>query len=99
MSPKTLLTKVIQMANSYGRSNYDFNVKLVKFEDNGPKGRKDFLAIVKCWNDGDEEDYRVKVRVLPETVGEFHLLEIQHEGGEPQIVGASGHALCAILYA
>ncbi len=85
-----ILREVIQRANNYGKMELDFNIKLLKI-----KGK---VATVQCWNDGDErkDRYKATVRLLPQSG--VRLLEVKHGDEESQIVGASGRALCAILY-
>jgi len=89
-----ILKEVIQRANSYGKMELDFNIKLLKI-----KGK---VATVQCWNDGDErkDRYKATVRLLTSPQSGVHLLEVTRGNDEEsQIVSASGRALCAILYA
>lgn len=92
MAKPNILEEVIRRANSYGKIELDFNIKLLNI--------KGGTATVQCWNDGDDEEskYEAKVKLLNRNGSSHYLLEVKHDEEESQIVGASGRALCAILY-
>lgn len=90
---KEILKSAISKANRYGNSNLDFNVKLDGFEGD--------VAVVSCWNDGDEQEYYdyAKIHFAGLSPGnKCFLLEVELEDGN-HTVSASGRALCALLYA